>query len=94
MTHSNKITINAVSLIDLQLKLVKHPNWRILEISRLGFGFRIIFQRRAKKTVCSNVSYEFYSNIPSLRWNYIGCRRFSPTHISVSDESEIHEFFV
>jgi len=49
MAKSRKTTINAVSLIDLQLKLVKHPNWRILEISRLGFGFRIIFQRRTKK---------------------------------------------
>jgi hypothetical protein len=49
MAKSSKTTINAVSLIDLQLKLVKHPNWRILEISMLGFGFRIIFQRRAKK---------------------------------------------
>jgi hypothetical protein len=49
MAKSRKTTINAVSLIDLQLKLVKHPNWRILEISRLRFGFKIIFKRRAKK---------------------------------------------
>ena len=50
MAKSSKTTINAVSLIDLQLKLVKHPNWRILEISRLNLGFKIIFQRTAKET--------------------------------------------
>ena len=49
MTKNRKTTIKAVSLIDLQLKLAKHPNWRVLEISRLGFGFKIIFQRRAEK---------------------------------------------
>jgi len=49
MVKHNKITINAVSFIDLQLKLAKHPNWRILEISRLNFGFKIIFQRTAKE---------------------------------------------
>ena len=64
MAKSSKTTINAVSLIDLQLKLVKHPNWRILEISRLGFGFRIIFQRRAKKRP-QYVPYDF-AQIPPL----------------------------
>jgi hypothetical protein len=49
MVKHNKIAINAVSFIDLQLKLAKHPNWRILEISRLNFGFKIIFQRTAKE---------------------------------------------
>jgi hypothetical protein len=49
MTKSRKTTIKAVSLIDLQLKLAKHPNWRVLEISRLGFGFKIIFQRTAQE---------------------------------------------
>jgi len=49
MAESKKTTMNAVSLVDLQLKLAKHPNWRILEISRLNFGFKIIFQRKAKK---------------------------------------------
>lgn len=50
MRKSKKITINAVSFIDLQLKLAKHANWRILEISRLNLGFKIIFQRTAKET--------------------------------------------
>ena len=49
MVKHNKIAINAVSFIDLQLKLAKHPNWRILEISRLNFGFKIIFERTAKE---------------------------------------------
>jgi hypothetical protein len=49
MTKSRKTTIKAVSLIDLQLKLAKHHNWRVLEISRLGFGFKIVFQRRVEK---------------------------------------------
>jgi hypothetical protein len=49
MVKHRKITINAVSFMDLQLKLAKHPNWRILEISRLNFGFKIIFQRTAKE---------------------------------------------
>ena len=47
--RTKRITINAVSLIDLQLKLAQRENWRILEISRLNFGFKIIFQRRAKE---------------------------------------------
>ena len=47
--RTKRITINAVSLIDLQLKLAKRENWRILEISRLNFGFKIIFQRTAKE---------------------------------------------
>jgi len=49
MTKSRKTTIKAVSLIDLQLKLAKHHNWRVLEISRLGFGFKIVFQQRVEK---------------------------------------------
>jgi hypothetical protein len=49
MGKSKKIIINGVSFIDLQLKLAKHPTWRILEISRLNFGFKIIFQRTAKE---------------------------------------------
>ena len=49
MGKSKKIIINAISFIDLQLKLAKHPNWRILEISRLNLGFKIIFQRTAKE---------------------------------------------
>jgi hypothetical protein len=47
MVKHKKITITAVSFMDLQLKLPKHANWRILEISRLNFGFKIIFQRTA-----------------------------------------------
>jgi hypothetical protein len=50
MGKSKKIIINAISFIDLQLKLAKHPNWRILEISRLNPGFKIIFQRTTKET--------------------------------------------
>ena len=48
MVKHRKITINAVSFMDLQLKLAKHPNWRILEISRLKFGFKIILQKAVK----------------------------------------------
>jgi hypothetical protein len=43
------IAIKALSLLDLQLKLAQHPSWRILEISRLKFGFKIILQRKAKE---------------------------------------------
>jgi hypothetical protein len=49
MAKSSKTTINAVSLIDLQLKLVKHPNWRILEIS-VAFGFGSSFREQRKDT--------------------------------------------
>jgi hypothetical protein len=49
MVKHKKITLNAVSFIDLQLKLTKHPNWRILEISRLNFGFKVVLQRTAKE---------------------------------------------
>jgi len=49
MVKHKKITITAVSFMDLQLKLAKHANWRILEISGLNFGFKIIFQRTAKE---------------------------------------------
>ena len=44
-----KIAIEALSLLDLQLKLAQHPSWRILEISRLKFGFKIILQKKAKE---------------------------------------------
>jgi hypothetical protein len=46
MPTSKQITINATSFIDLQLKLTKHANWRILEISRWNFGFKVVLQRR------------------------------------------------
>ena len=85
MVKHNKITINAVSFIDLQLKLAKHPNWRILEISRLNFGFKIIFQRIAKEK-----QQRLFQAIP-LR---------APTNIdflnrnkSPLTESDIHEDF-
>jgi hypothetical protein len=45
----NKVALEALSLLDLQLKLSQHPSWRILEISRLKFGFRIILRRKAKE---------------------------------------------
>jgi hypothetical protein len=45
----NKIAVEALSLLDLQLKLSQHPSWRILEISRLKFGFKIILQKKAKE---------------------------------------------
>ena len=50
MTRSNpnKIAIQALSLLDLQLKLSKHPSGRILEIPRLKFGFKIILQKGLK----------------------------------------------
>jgi hypothetical protein len=47
-SNPNKIALEALSLLDLQLKLSKHPSWRILEISRLKFGFKMILQKRAK----------------------------------------------
>jgi hypothetical protein len=46
---TRKIAIEALSLLDLQLKLAKHPRWRILEISRLKFGFKIILQRKTQE---------------------------------------------
>jgi hypothetical protein len=46
MANSKKIIINAISFIDLQLKLAKRPSWRILEISRLNFGFKAILQKK------------------------------------------------
>jgi hypothetical protein len=49
LPSTKKIAIEALSLLDLQLKLAKHPDWRILEISRLNFGFKIICQRTAKE---------------------------------------------
>jgi hypothetical protein len=49
MVKHKTITLNAVSYIDLQLKLTKHPNWRILEISRLNFGFKVILQKTARE---------------------------------------------
>jgi hypothetical protein len=45
MANSKKIIINAISFIDLQLKLAQHPSWRILEISRLNFGFWVVLQK-------------------------------------------------
>jgi hypothetical protein len=50
MANSKKIIINAISFIDLQLKLAKHPSWRILEISRLNFGFKVVLQKKRQKT--------------------------------------------
>jgi hypothetical protein len=41
-----KVAIEARSLLDLQLKLAKRPSWRILEISRLNFGFKVILQKK------------------------------------------------
>jgi hypothetical protein len=49
MVKPKKITMNAVSFIDLQLELTKHPTWRILEISRLNFGFKVILQKTTKE---------------------------------------------
>jgi hypothetical protein len=51
MARSNpsKIALEALSLLDLQLKLSQHSSWRILEISRLKFGFKIILQKKAKE---------------------------------------------
>jgi hypothetical protein len=46
MANSKKIIINAISFIDLQHKLAKRPSWRILEISRLNFGFKAILQKK------------------------------------------------
>src|SRR5262245_12870897 len=90
MAKSRKTIINAVSLVDLQLKLVKHPNWRILEISRLNFGFKIIFQRRAQKP-------PQYLSASSTQMPAIRRHRLSQiflTHRSGSDEDRIHQFFV
>jgi hypothetical protein len=50
MANNKKIIINAISFIDLQLKLAKHPSWRILEISRLHFGFKVVLQKQPPKT--------------------------------------------
>jgi hypothetical protein len=50
MANNKKIIINAISFIDLQLKLAKHPSWRILEISRLNFGFKVVLQKKPQKT--------------------------------------------
>jgi len=49
MVKHKKTTINAVSFIDLQLKLAKHPNWRILEISRLNLVSRLSFREQRKR---------------------------------------------
>jgi hypothetical protein len=50
MANNKKIIINAISFIDLQLKLAKHPRWRILEISRLNFSFEVVLQKKPQKT--------------------------------------------
>ena len=49
LSKPNKIAVEALSLLDLQLKLSQHPSWRILEISRLKFGFKIILQKKVKE---------------------------------------------
>jgi len=46
-SEPNKIALEALSLLDLQLKLSRHPSSRILEISRLKFGFKVILQKKA-----------------------------------------------
>jgi hypothetical protein len=48
-SNPSKITLEALSLLDLQLKLSQHPSWRILEISRLKFGFKVILQKKVKE---------------------------------------------
>jgi hypothetical protein len=42
MGEQKKVALEARSLLDLQIKLAKHPSWRILEISRLNFGFKVV----------------------------------------------------
>jgi hypothetical protein len=56
MANSKKIIINAISFIDLQLKLTKHPSWRILEISRLNFGFKVVLQKKTRKTGAASLT--------------------------------------
>ena len=58
MARSNpsKIALEALSLLDLQLKLSQHPSWRILEISRLKFGFKVILQKRRKNPGSTSLS--------------------------------------
>jgi hypothetical protein len=46
---TKKVALEALSLLDLQVKLSQHPSWRILEISRHKFGFKIILQKKAKE---------------------------------------------
>jgi hypothetical protein len=45
-----KVALEACSLLDLQLKLAKHPSWRILEISRLSVGFKAILQKKRRNS--------------------------------------------
>jgi hypothetical protein len=91
MTHSKKITINAVSFIDLQLKLMKHPHWRILEISRLNFGFKINFQKTAKEQ--RRHLSDAVIHLPTERRNSIGHRSSSSLPKNIS-QSNIHEDFL
>jgi hypothetical protein len=73
MANSKKITINAISFIDLQLKLAKHPSWRILEISRCNFGFKIIFQRKAKadrRPLADDVSHRAFISGNGIRRSF------------------------
>jgi hypothetical protein len=67
-----KIAIEARSLLDLQLKLAKHPSWRILEISRLNFGFKVVLQKKPiedRRRLSDDVSHRALINreVVSLR---------------------------
>jgi hypothetical protein len=62
-----KVAIETRSLAELQLKLAKHPSWRILEISRLTFGFKAILQ---KKTTAERTA----EPSPPSTFNTQGCR--------------------
>ena len=76
-----KVVIEARSLLDLQLKLAKHPNWRILEISRLNFGFKLIAQRKPKESqqpVPKAVPHRALTNV-----DFISRRKFSAAHKNI-----------
>jgi hypothetical protein len=61
MGEQKKVALEARSLLDLQIKLAKHPSWRILEISRLNFGFKVVLQKKTteeRRRLSDDVSYE------------------------------------
>jgi hypothetical protein len=61
MGEQKKVALEARSLLDLQIKLAKHPSWRILEISRLNFGFKVVLQKKTaeeRRRLPDDVSHE------------------------------------
>jgi hypothetical protein len=81
MVKHKKIAITAGSFMDLQLKLAKHANWRILDISRLNPGFKIIFQRTAKEH--RRHLPDAVIHLPSKKSDFIGHRSSPSSHKNI-----------